>query len=95
MKKQNGGGFTFDQKDVMGGQMARVSYSDCDSPTYYNKFQVYDVQNGGSKKSQKKIVKSKSQNKNNKSKSQKKNTKTKSKSKSKSKSQSKSKSRRK
>ncbi len=86
MKKQNGGGFTFDQKDVIGGQMARVSYSDCDSPTYYNKFQVYDVQNGGSKKSQKKIVKSKSQKKNTKSKSQKKNTKTKSKSKSQSKS---------
>ncbi len=53
MKKQNGGGFTFDQKDVIGGQMARVTYSDCDSPAYYNKFQVYDVQNGGSKKSKK------------------------------------------
>jgi hypothetical protein len=53
MKKQNGGGFTFDQKDVIGGQMSRVSYSDCDSPSYYNKFQVYDVQNGGSKKSKK------------------------------------------
>jgi hypothetical protein len=50
----------------MGGQMARVGYSDCDSPAYYNKFQVYDVpastqevqpvqpvQSGGRKKSSK------------------------------------------
>ena len=44
VKKQIGSGFTFNQSDVIGGQMARVSYSDCDSPSYYNKFQVYDVQ---------------------------------------------------
>ena len=43
VKKQIGSGFTFNQSDVMGGQMARVGYSDCDSPAYYNKFQVYDV----------------------------------------------------
>ena len=43
VKKQIGSGFTFNQSDVMGGQMARVGYSDCDTPAYYNKFQVYDV----------------------------------------------------
>jgi hypothetical protein len=47
-RKQRGGssgntGYTFDQKDSIGGQMARVGYSDCDTPSYYNKFQVYDV----------------------------------------------------
>ena len=36
-------GFTFNQQDVIGGQMARVGYSHCDNPEYYNKFQVYDV----------------------------------------------------
>ena len=43
VKKQIGSGFTFNQSDVMGGQMARVGYSDCDAPAYYNKFQSYDV----------------------------------------------------
>ncbi len=42
VKKQIGSGFTFNQSDVMGGQMARVGYSECDAPAYYNKFQVYD-----------------------------------------------------
>jgi len=47
-RKQRGGssgntGYTFDQKESIGGQMSRVGYSDCDTPTYYNKFQVYDV----------------------------------------------------
>ena len=36
-------GFTFNQQDVIGGQMSRVGYSHCDNPEYYNKFQVYDV----------------------------------------------------
>jgi hypothetical protein len=27
----------------MGGQMARVGYSHCDTPEYFNQFQVYDV----------------------------------------------------
>ncbi len=36
-------GYTFNQSDVMGGQMARVGYSHCDTPEYFNKFQVYDV----------------------------------------------------
>jgi hypothetical protein len=36
-------GYTFNQQDVIGGQMARVGYSHCDNPEYYNKFQVYDV----------------------------------------------------
>ena len=72
VKKQIGSGFTFNQSDVMGGQMARVGYSDCDSPAYYNKFQVYDVpaqtqdvqnvqpvQSGGRRKKQNKSKKSK------------------------------------
>jgi hypothetical protein len=42
VKKQIGSGYTFNQSDVMGGQMARVGYSECDTPVYYNKFQVYD-----------------------------------------------------
>ena len=42
VKKQTGSGYTFNQSDVMGGQMARVGYSECDTPVYYNKFQVYD-----------------------------------------------------
>jgi len=42
VKKQIGSGYTFNQSDSMGGQMARVGYSECDTPTYYNKFQVYD-----------------------------------------------------
>ena len=42
VKKQTGSGYTFNQNDVMGGQMARVGYSECDTPVYYNKFQVYD-----------------------------------------------------
>jgi hypothetical protein len=58
VKKQVGSGFTFNQSDVIGGQMARVSYSDCDSPSYYNKFQVYDVnpsvqQSAGGKRAKK------------------------------------------
>ena len=36
-------GYSFNQQDVIGGQMARVGYSHCDNPEYYNKFQVYDV----------------------------------------------------
>lgn len=36
-------GYTFNQQDVIGGQMSRVGYSHCDNPEYYNKFQVYDV----------------------------------------------------
>ena len=35
-------GYTFNQSDVMGGQMSRVGYSHCDTPEYFNKFQVYD-----------------------------------------------------
>ncbi len=74
-RKQRGGssgntGYTFDQKDSIGGQMARVGYSDCDTPAYYNKFQVYDVpvqsqnvepqaQIGGKRKRSKKSMKSK------------------------------------
>lgn len=47
-RKHRGGafgntGYTFNQSDVMGGQMARVGYSHCDTPEYFNKFQVYDV----------------------------------------------------
>ena len=47
-RKHHGGangntGYTFNQSDVMGGQMARVGYSACDTPEYFNKFQVYDV----------------------------------------------------
>ncbi len=47
-RKHRGGafgntGYTFNQSDVMGGQMARVGYSACDTPEYVNQFQVYDV----------------------------------------------------
>lgn len=47
-RKHRGGaygntGYTFNQSDVMGGQMARVGYSACDTPEYFNKFQVYNV----------------------------------------------------
>jgi hypothetical protein len=47
-RKHRGGaygntGYTFNQSDAMGGQMARVGYSHCDTPEYFNKFQVYDV----------------------------------------------------
>jgi hypothetical protein len=47
-RKHRGGaygntGYTFNQSDSMGGQMARVGYSHCDTPEYFNKFQVYDV----------------------------------------------------
>ena len=47
-RKHRGGaygntGYTFNQSDAMGGQMARVGYSACDTPEYFNKFQVYDV----------------------------------------------------
>lgn len=47
-RKHRGGangntGYTFNQSDVMGGQMARVGYSHCDTPEYFNQFQVYDV----------------------------------------------------
>ena len=47
-RKHRGGaygntGYTFNQSDVMGGQMARVGYSHCDTPEYVNKFQIYDV----------------------------------------------------
>jgi len=48
-KKQRAGGYTFNQLDVMGGQMARVGYSECDTPSYYNEHKVYDVTRGGSK----------------------------------------------
>ena len=43
VKKQIGSGFTFNQSDVIGGQMARVGYSECDTPSYYNKYMIYDT----------------------------------------------------
>jgi hypothetical protein len=74
-RKHRGGaygntGYTFNQSDSMGGQMARVGYSHCDTPEYFNKFQVYDVpemvstatpvpQIGGKRKKSKKTMKSK------------------------------------
>jgi hypothetical protein len=47
-RKHKGGafgntGYTFNQSDVMGGQMARVGYSHCDTPEYVNTYQIYDV----------------------------------------------------
>ncbi len=64
MKKQVGSGFTFNQNDVIGGQMARVGYSECDIPSYYNKPMVYDVgapvqQSAGARRSVRKMKKSK------------------------------------
>ena len=60
-------GYTFDQKDVVGGQMARVGYSHCDTPAYYNQYQVYDValptQSAGSKSKSKSKSKSQSKSK--------------------------------
>ena len=53
VKSQKGAGFTFDQSDVMGGQMAVKGYSECDTPAYFNRYQVYDVKVGGGKKSKK------------------------------------------
>jgi hypothetical protein len=74
VKKQIGSGFTFNQSDVIGGQMSRVGYSECDTPSYYNKYMVYDTaapaapvavqQSAGARKSKskrsRKISKSKS-----------------------------------
>ncbi len=65
MKKQVGSGFTFNQSDVIGGQMGRVGYSECDIPSYYNKAMVYDVavpvqQSAGARKTKKSKSKSKS-----------------------------------
>lgn len=73
-KKQIGSGFTFNQSDVIGGQMARVGYSECDTPSYYNKYMVYDTaapvavqQSAGARKSKskrsRKVSKSKSKSK--------------------------------
>ena len=75
-RKHRGGaygntGYTFNQSDSMGGQMARVGYSHCDTPEYFNKFQVYDVpemvstatpvpQIGGKRKKSKKTSEKKS-----------------------------------
>ena len=66
VKSQKGAGFTFDQSDVMGGQMAVKGYSECDTPAYFNRHQIYDVKVGGAKKSKrtkksksKKVMKSK------------------------------------
>jgi hypothetical protein len=53
VKSQKGAGYTFDQKDVIGGQMAVKGYSDCDTPAYFNRYQIYDVKVGGGKKSKK------------------------------------------
>ena len=73
-KKQIGSGFTFNQSDVIGGQMSRVGYSECDTPSYYNKYMVYDTaapvqQTAGARRSRRSIrsthrkVKSKSKSK--------------------------------
>ena len=63
--RQRGGsggntGFTFNQSDIIGGQMARVGYSQCDNPDYFNPHKIYDVpqqqpstQVGGKRKSRK------------------------------------------
>lgn len=64
VKSQKGAGFTFDQSDVMGGQMAVKGYSECDTPAYFNRHQIYDVKVGGAKKTKKskktkKVMKSK------------------------------------
>ncbi len=53
VKSQKGAGFTFDQGDVIGGQMAVKGYSECDTPAYFNRHQIYDVKVGGGKKSKK------------------------------------------
>jgi hypothetical protein len=60
VKSQKGAGYTFDQSDVMGGQMAVKGYSECDTPAYFNRHQIYDVKVGGAKKSKSKSKKSKS-----------------------------------
>ena len=53
-------GFTFNQSDIIGGQMARVGYSQCDNPDYFNTHKIYDIpqqqpssQVGGRRKSRK------------------------------------------
>jgi hypothetical protein len=47
-KLQKGGslgntGFSFNQSDVIGGQMSRVGYSHCNNPDYFNQYKIYDV----------------------------------------------------
>jgi hypothetical protein len=72
--------FNLDQEKI-GGQMEVKGYSDCDTPTYFNKYAVYDfndVKTGGgkrvkrSKKTMKKSKKSKTSKKSKKSKHSKK-----------------------
>ena len=72
-KVQKGGnnftGYNFNlAQEKIGGQMEVKGYSDCDTPTYFNKYAVYDVtdvKTGGgkrvkrSKKTMKKTKKSK------------------------------------
>ncbi len=61
-KVQKGGnnftGYSFDlAQDKIGGQMEVKGYSDCDTPAYFNKYAIYDVnevKTGGGKKSMKK-----------------------------------------
>ena len=58
-KVQKGGnnftGYSFDlAQDKIGGQMEVKGYSDCDTPAYFNKYAIYDVNDvktGGGKKS--------------------------------------------
>lgn len=44
-RKMRGGntGYTFNQQDVIGGQMSRVGYSHCNNPDYFNPNKVYDI----------------------------------------------------
>jgi hypothetical protein len=44
-RKMRGGntGYTFNQQDVIGGQMSRVGYSHCNNPDYFNPLKVYDI----------------------------------------------------
>ena len=47
-RKQRGGssgntGYTFDQKESIGGQMSRVGYSHCNNPDYFNQHKIYDI----------------------------------------------------
>jgi hypothetical protein len=36
-------GYTFNQQDVIGGQMSRVGYSHCNNPDYFNQHKIYDI----------------------------------------------------
>jgi hypothetical protein len=46
-RKMRGGngntGYTFNQQDVIGGQMSRVGYSHCNNPDYFNQHKIYDI----------------------------------------------------